>query len=150
MASGVSERVFQEYKAKVIATLGENKDRDIRDGVAQDRVNQNLAGQEVILVGQGQVLCFDMTTGRYFQSTMEDIKRAENKINSELLHHMGASLAEFHDEIGLPATNYTDSVGWGSPEMFKVMFSTVLSPDGRPCIAIDFDRPPVLEYSKVY
>lgn len=150
VAGGISERALQEYKDKVVEKLGERQNTAIRDGIAQDRVNANSTGQEVILVGQGQVLCYDLTTDRYFQSTMEEIRRAENDINAELLNHMSASLAEFHDKIGLKPTSYTDSVGWGSPEMFKVTFSTVMSPDGRPCIAIDFVRPPQLEYTKAY
>jgi Family of unknown function (DUF6353) len=149
-AAGVSERALQEYKEKVMDRLTERQNEKIRDDIAQERVSGNLESKEVVLVGQGQVLCYDLTTDRYFQSTIEDIKRAENKINSELLNHMAASLAEFHDELGLRATNYTDSVGWDSPEMFKVIFSSVLSPDGRPCVAIDFERPPVLEYARRY
>ena len=152
VAGGISERALQEYKEKVVEKFGERKDTDIRDEIAQDRVNKNAQGAEqIILAGSGQVLCYDMTTGRYFQSTMEEIKSAENKVNYELLHHMSCSLAEFHDEIGLRPTSYTDSVGWsGGGEMFKVIFSTVMSPDGRPCIAIDFAHPPILEYSRYH
>ena len=151
IAGGISERALQEYKDKVVEKLGEKKNTDIRDEIAQDRVNKHpVDSREIILAGTGEVLCYDMTTGRYFQSTVEEIKRAENKINSELLQHMAASLAEFHDLIGLPATSYTDSVGWGSPEIFKVVFSSVLSPDGRPCVAIDFERPPVMEYAQMH
>lgn len=149
VAGGISERALQEYKDKVVEKLGERQDQKIRDDVAQDRINKHpLDSREVILAGTGEVLCYDMLTGRYFQSTVEDIKRAENHINSEILNHLGASLAEFHDEIGLPATPYTDSVGWGGTDLVKVHFSTVMTPDNRPCIAIDFDRPPVPEYSR--
>jgi Family of unknown function (DUF6353) len=150
-AAGISERALQEYKDKVLEKFGAKDNEKIRDDIAQDRVNKHpVDSREIILAGTGEVLCYDMTTGRYFQSTVEEIKRAENKINSELLQHMSASLAEFHDEIGLPATSYTDSVGWGSPEIFKVVFSTVMSTDGRPCIAIDFERPPTPEYSRMH
>lgn len=150
VASGISERALQEYKAKVIEKLGMKQDQAIRDEVAQDRVNKYPPSREVILAGTGDVLCYDMTTGRYFQSTVEDIKRAENKINYQLNHFENASLSEFYDEIGLPPTSYTDSVGWNNAERFEVTFSTVLSPDNRPCIAIDFTHAPQLEYSRRY
>ena len=149
VASGLSERALQEYKEKVVEKLGIRQDRALRDEIAQDRVNgQPIGSHEVILAGTGQVLCYDMTTGRYFQSTVEDIKRAENKVNYELIHFMHASLSQFYDEIGLPPTSFSDSVGWNVNNHIEVQFSTVMSSDQRPCIAIDFLKHPVADYEK--
>jgi hypothetical protein len=150
VAGGISERALQEYKEKVVAKLGERQDQKVRDEIAQDRIHANPPSGEIILAGTGEVLCYDMLTGRYFQSTVEEIKKAENEINHEMLNSMGVSLAEFHDKVGLPGTPYTDSVGWQGPDLVKVQFSTVMSTDQRPCIAVDFDRPPILEWSKMY
>lgn len=150
VAGGISERALQEYKEKVVAKLGERQDQKIRDEIAQERIHTNPPSGEIILAGTGEVLCYDMLTGRYFQSTVEEIKKAENEINHEMLNSMGVSLAEFHDRVGLPGTPYTDSVGWQGPDLVKVQFSTVMSTDQRPCIAVDFDRPPVLEWAKMY
>lgn len=150
VASGISERALQEYKAKVVEKLGLRQEQKVRDEIAQERVNKNTVPKEVILAGTGEVLCYDMMTGRYFQSTVEEIKRAENKINHELVNFMSASLSSFYDEIGLPATTYTDSVGWNMNNRMEVTFSTVMSSDDRPCIAIDFVNPPVADYSRLY
>jgi hypothetical protein len=149
VASGISERAFQEYKAKVVEKLGENKAIDIRDEIAQDRVRADARSKEVIVVGTGNVLCFDMITGRYFESNMERIRKAENTVNHDILNHMYASLSSFYDEIGLPPTPYSDTVGWNSlREMVDVQYSTVMSVDDRPCIAIDFVTPPYPEYDR--
>ena len=148
VAAGVSERAFQEYKDKVIEKLGEKQDEKIRDEVAQDRVNANPPRSgEVLIAGSGDVLCYDMLTGRYFHSTVEDLKRAENRINYELVHYMSASLSMFYEEIGLPPTPYTDSVGWNMNNHMEIKLSTVMSPDNRPCIAVDFSKPPIAEYA---
>lgn len=150
VASGISERALTEYKAKVLEKLGEKKEMTIRDEIAQDRVNAT-ENKEVLVVGAGEVLCFDMYTGRYFQSTVEKIRQAENKINFEILNHMYASLSSFYGELGIPATQYSDEVGWnGLTDRFEVRFSTVMSPDNRPCIAMEFIRPPMPEYTKLY
>jgi hypothetical protein len=149
VAAGISERALNEYKEKVIERLGARQDEKIRDEVAQDRVTNNPpTSGEVIMVGTGQVLCYDMLTGRYFNSSVEDIKRAENKVNYELIHFMSCSLSHFYDEIGLPPTPYTDSVGWNLNNNMEVKFSTVMSEDNRPCIAIDFSKPPIADYYK--
>lgn len=149
VAGGISERALQEYKEKVVEKLGERQDQKIRDEVAQDRINNYPPG-EVIVAGTGEVLCYDMLTGRYFMSTVETIKQAENAINHDMLNHAGASLAEFQDHLGLPATPYTDSVGWSGSDLVHVVLSTTMSPDKRPCIAVNFDRPPTLEYHRNY
>jgi hypothetical protein len=149
VAAGISERALQEYKAKVVEKLGERQSTNIRDEIAQDRVTNNPPKSgEVIMVGAGQVLCYDMLTGRYFNSTVEDIKRAENKVNYELIHYMSCSLSHFYDEIGLPPTPYTDSVGWNTTNHMEVKFSTVMSEDQRPCIAIEFSNPPIADFDK--
>lgn len=151
VASGISERAFQEYKAKVVEKLGDAKEMGIRDEIAQDRVNNTpLPSREVIIAGNGDVLCFDMTTGRYFVSSMEKIRQAENKVNYDIIAHEYASLSSFYDEIGLPPTPYSDSVGWNHDNRLDVTFSTTMSSDQRPCIAIDFVAPPFAEYTRLW
>lgn len=146
MAAGVSERALQQYKEKVIEKLGERQDQKIRDEVAQDNVTRNPPNHEIVFAGTGEVICFDSLTGRYFQSTMEDIKRAENRLNREILHYNSASLTYFYDEIGLQPTDYTDSVGWS--DHVEVQFSTTLTPKNQPCIVITFSRNPVPDYDR--
>ena len=146
VAGGISERALQEYKDKVVEKLGDRQSQKIRDDIAQDRVTKNPYSSEVVLVGTGDVLCYDMLTGRYFRSSVEDIKRAENKINHEILNTMGASLSEFQDILGMPETDYTQKVGWDGPDLVSVLLSTTMSADGRPCICVDFNRPPILEW----
>jgi Family of unknown function (DUF6353) len=149
VASGISERALKEYKEKIVERFGDRDERKIRDEIAQERVNNHpVNAREVILAGTGEVLCFDMLTGRYFQSTVEEIKRAENKINHDLVNFMSASLSDFYDEIGLPPTSYTDSVGWNMNNRMEVQFSTVMSSDNRPCIAIDFVNPPIADFHR--
>jgi len=151
-AAGISERAFQEYKDKVMERLTEKQQEKIRDDIAQDRVNQSKEDpNNVVIVASGDVLCYDGLTGRYFTSSVEKIKRAENELNFELLRHMYTSLSEFYDRIGLPPTTYSDSVGWHSETgEVNVMISTTIAPDNRPCISIDFEKMPTTEYYKIY
>jgi hypothetical protein len=151
VASGISERAFQEYKTKVVEKLGDAKETALRDEIAQERVTKTpFPTREVIIAGAGDVLCFDMTTGRYFVSSMEKIRQAENKVNYDIIAHEYASLSSFYDEIGLPPTPYSDEVGWNADRRLDIQFSTVMSSDNRPCIAIDFVNPPFAEYSRMW
>lgn len=151
VASGISDRALTEYKAKVIEKFGERKETDIRDEIAQEQVNRTPGNsREIVLAGTGEVLCFDTLTGRYFQSTVEEIKRAENRVNYELIHFNSASLSMFYEEVGLPATDYTDSVGWNLNNKMEVIFTTTMSQDNRPCLAVSFSQNPTPNYDKIW
>jgi hypothetical protein len=148
-AYSLSERAFSEYREKVIEKIGESKEVDIRDSVAQARVNKNPVNtREVILAGTGESLCYDMLSGRYFQSSVEAIKKAENAVNFEIVNFMACSLSKFYDEIGLPPTTMSDILGFNLDNRCEVSFSTTMSTDDRPCIAIDFHYVPVQRYNK--
>jgi len=145
----MSDKTFQEYKTKVQEKLGQNKEQAIRDEVAQDRINRNPPNNStVIITGGGDVLCYDVVTDRYFNSTVENIKRAENTVNGEIANHDAVPLSRFYDAIGLRPTPYTEEVGWNIDNRCEVQFSTVLSPDQRPCVSIDFARYPKADFDK--
>lgn len=151
IASGLSERALQEYKTKVIEKLGESKDVAVRESIAQDKVDKTPVNtREVILAGTGEVLCFDIYSGRYFQSSVEEIKKAENTINFNIINHSYASLSSFYDEIGLPPTGVSDDVGWNLDNQLVVSFTTTMSSTDKPCIAIDFAAHPQPNYNRFY
>lgn len=150
-AYGLSEKALEEYKEKVVEKLGQNKETDIRDSIAQDRVNANPpTTSQLILAGSGKVLCHDVLTGRYFESSVEEIKRAENAVNADIVNCSYASLSQFYDEVGLPPTPYSDQVGWNLDNKCEVQFSTVMAPDDRPCISVDFAGWPKPDYTKTW
>lgn len=144
-AYGLAERNLTEYKEKVAEKLTGPKKQSVDDEIAQDRVNRT-PGHENIVVVEGEVLCFDEPTGRYFRSTMENINRAVNATNAEILNHDHANATFFYEELELPATTWTDEVGWNSDQLLALKFSTVLAPDNKPCIAIDFAVLPKADY----
>lgn len=150
-AYAVSEKAFVEYKEKVVEKIGENKERMVRDDLAQDQVTENpVTKSEIIITGGGGVLCYEPYTGRYFHSDMESLKKAQNDLNYQVLNNYYASLSDFYDLIGLPRTEMSDEVGWNSDEILELAFSTVLSDDGRPCISINFKTVPIRNYSRVH
>ena len=60
--------------------------------------------------------------------------------------HDHANATFFYDELGLPGTTWTDEVGWNTDHLLDLKYSTVISPDGRPCISIDFKVLPKSDY----
>jgi hypothetical protein len=144
-AYGLSQRQLEEYKAKVAEKLTPKKQQEAVDELAQERVNAAPGSTQIIVV-DGEVLCFDEPTGRYFKSSVEKINQAVNATNAEIHHHEFASASYFYEELGLPATTWTDEVGWNRDNLLELKFSTVLAEDNRPCVAIDFKNLPQANY----
>lgn len=150
-AYSMSDKTFQEYKEKVKEKLGQNKETTIRDEVAQDRINRNPPDDRTIIItGSGEVLCYDVLTDRYFRSTVEDIKKAQNEVNLEIATHDSVPLSRFYDHIGLMPTPFTENVGWNLDNRCDIELSTVMSKDNQPCISVDFARLPKSDYDAVY
>lgn len=143
----ISEKAFTEYKDKVVERMGAPKEQDLRDEIAQDRVNRNPSGERnIIVTGRGEVLCYDAFSDRYFESSMEELKKAQNDINYKILSEMYASLGDFYDKIGLASTSYSEEVGWTTDIPLELMLSGTLSEDQRPCISMDFRKAPIRDY----
>lgn len=151
VAAGVSDRTLQEYKTKLEEKLTARQYASVKDDIANDRVQATPVSSngQVMIVGEGKVLCFDELTGRYFHSSAEEIRKAENKLNHWILNNAGASLEEFHDELGLESTPYTSMVGWGPENMVEVEFHSVLK-DDKPVLAVNFNYPPTAAYMKLH
>lgn len=150
-AYSLSEKAYAEYRDKVVEKIGDKKDQKIRDEIQQDRVDRDpLVNKEIIITGNGDALCYESLTGRYFMSNMETIRKAENDINRQILSQDYASLTSFFDLLGLQATEYSEEVGWNTETMLEVNFSTTLSEDGRPCISVSYQYSPIRKYFRVY
>lgn len=146
-AYSISQTAVEEYKSKVVERLGDRKAEQIDADLAQDRVNANpTAGREIIIAGNGEVDCYDMYSGRYFRSSAEEIKGAQNNLNYLVNNNMYASLNEFYDFLGLPRIDMGDEVGWTSDKLLDVKISSTLSDKMTPCLAIDFYVKPVRDY----
>lgn len=149
-AYAISEKAFTEYKEKVVEKIGQNKEQGVRDSVAQDRINANPPSSNVVITDGSKVLCFEAYTGRYFESTVEDIKQAQNNLNYTVNNHGYASLSDFYDLVGLERTVLSDEVGWNSDELLEVQFSTCTTPDMKPAISLDFKVVPVRDYYRAH
>lgn len=134
----LTERAYSEYRDKVVEEYGEKADQKIREKIAEDRIRDNPPS-EILIAGPGNVLCYEKFTGRYFASDIETLRKAQNELNAQLLHHDQCSMEEWYNMIGLGATTNSSSMGWNSDKLMELHFSSVLSEDGRPCLAFDYN-----------
>lgn len=147
----LSETALNEYREQVIETIGEKKEKTIRDKVAEERVKKNpVSKNEVFVTNTGRTLCFDPISARYFYSSIETIKKAENNLNKEMLHAFSGyvSLNDFYDEIGLDHTSVGDDLGWNTDKLIDINFSSQLNDNGEPSVVLDYLVAPNYNYYK--
>jgi hypothetical protein len=135
----LSERALVEYKDEVIKTIGARKEQKVRDDIAQDKVTKAAVSSDLVVLGPGDVMCFELHTGRPFKSTMETLKKAENDVNWRVLNHDYATLSDFYHYVGLAVTSASSDFGWTSDRQMELQFTTTLAADAVPCIAFEYN-----------
>lgn len=149
-AYAISEKTLLTYRDKVVETIGEKKEKDIRDKVAQDEVNARpLTTSQIIVTPKGSTTCMDKLSGRYFKSDIESIKKAINELNRQILCQNYISLTQFYGFIGLDGIKTSDYLGWNIDDgMIEAEFSTCLADNDEPCIVMDFNVSPKYDFDK--
>ena len=150
-ALALTERAYDEYKEKVVEKLGENRERKIKDELAQDQVTRNPVpdGQIIFLDGTASQLCYEAYTGRYFVSDMETIRKAANDINHQVNINNYCSLGDFHDAIGLDRCDVSDEMGWNLDRLLELDFSATLTAKGQPCMVMRYNVAPIRNYHRL-
>ena len=148
-AYSISEAALREYQEKVVEVIGEKKEKAVRDAVAKDQIERDpVTKSEVVIIdSNSNTLCYEPLSGRYFKSTIDKIKKAEIKLDRQMIQEMYVSLNDFYWEIGLDGTDLGDKMGWNlSKGYMDLNFSSQLADDGTPCAVIVYGIPPVYDY----
>ena len=148
-AYSISEAALREYQEKVVEVVGEKKEKAVRDAVAKDQIERDpVTKSEVVIIDSNyNTLCYEPLSGRYFKSTIDKIKKAEIKLDRQMIQEMYVSLNDFYWEIGLDGTDLGDKMGWNlSKGYMDLSFSSQLADDGTPCAVIVYGIPPVYDY----
>ena len=151
LAYSGSEAAFRRYREAVSDVVKPKDVQKITSRVAEKSVQE--AGKPVpgtvLVASSGDVLCYDVFSGRYFRSDIETIRRVENNINGQLNTESYASLNEFYSGLGLPPIAAGELVGWSDPNSLSVEFGSQLTEKGEPVLTVDFLVSPKENYFKI-
>lgn len=151
----ITTAAFNDYKEQVIETIGEKKEKTVRDKVAQKQVDKKpVANSSVYNTGTGDTLVYDPQFGQYFRCHVNDIDAAVNKLNQYMTSGQCeyVSLNDFYDELGVKRISIGDNLGWnvGRDGLVKVDHnSAIVTEKGEPCIVLTYDVAPKYDYFKV-
>lgn len=149
-AYALSEKTLLTYRDKVVETIGEKKEKEIRTNIAQDDINNNpVSSAQVIITSKGNTLCKDSLSGRYFESDIDFIKRVENKLNKQINNRDYVSLNEFYSELGLEGIASGDRMGWNICDgLIDIDFDACITENNQACIVVEHLVPPKYDYDK--
>lgn len=141
---------FKEYKAKATELYGESSDIRIREEIAKDKYEDDTE------VEDGKQLFFDQFSGRYFESTIEEVQRAEYRINRHLVMRDYAYLNEFYDELGVEQIESGYQYGWSQGGNFARYWQSwidfthekVVMDDGLECYIIVMQGEPYVGFEE--
>lgn len=140
----LSEAALKEYQAKVVETIGQNKERKIKDDIAKDKIAKNpVSDNEIVITNLGDTLCYDALSGRYFKSDIEKIRQVFNKLSRDLMTEMFIDLNTIYSELGLKGTKLGETIGWHIDDgLIEADFSSQLTENGTPCLVLDYVTEP--------
>lgn len=150
----LSETALTEYKDKVKEIVPEKKVKEIKQKLAEDKVDnvvKNEDGKEqkakVIVSNDGDTWFVDPFTNGSFLCTETKIREAIVNLNYRLMDEMFVSLSDLYDELGLDHTQNSDEIGWCIDDgKIQPDFSDAIVKNGKAYVVMDFLRRPEYGY----
>ena len=159
-AYSMSESALKDYQEKMLEVLDEKKVSKIKESISQDKIDKknidttNLNSQDVIITGDGDVLCMDNYSGRLFRSNAQKIGQAVNELSADLQTDMYVSLNDFYDKLGLASVPMGDDFGWNIDDLVRgqldISVTACLTKDKQPCLMILYDVSPREDFRRLH
>lgn len=141
---------YKQYRQAAKKVYGDDADNKIHAEMAKDAmIHTSDWGYQVYNMDMDsdseKLLFYDLTTRRYFTTTMAAVLNAEYHINRNLALRGECSLNEWMSFLGLDDVENGDEMGWDINKMVEEMDSywldfdnqKTLLEDGLECITID-------------
>lgn len=149
-AYSLSESAFREYQDKMVEKLGEKKEKQARDEIAQEKVlNEEPKQKEALQLSRGEVVCRDITFGRKFAVNIDDIYEAQEYAKKTIgKNGIGYhSINEIYEIMHVENSELGEQLGYNrSHPLRRIITSSCLDDDGMPILTIQFDPIPIPEY----
>ena len=149
-AYSLSESALKQYQEKVVETIGEEKEKELRQTITLDKMAKQPEETPVIVPAARDasydqlVECYESFSGRYFKTTVNALDRAMNGLNKQLLSDFRVTQNDLFDYLGLEHTKNGDLLGWDTDSTLTIetFYSSKLDEDGMPCMVLDYSTPP--------
>lgn len=145
---------YKEYKQKIEDMYGEAVNTRVHEEIALDKYEEK---DEEIEVEDDKILFYDYFSDRYFASTIEDVQRAEYRINRDMAMRGYVYLNEFYEHLDIEPIEAGYALGWSEGSQLATNWQNwidfthekAIFEDGLEChiIVMDEPLPDFMEYS---
>lgn len=140
---------YKEYRNKVIELHGEETDKEIGEAIFKD--NHPETDSRVCLF-------YDDYSKRYFESTIEDVQRAEYNFNRDFILKDYAYLNEFYELLDIPEVEDGWKLGWSTASCLEMYWQIwidfshvkVTLDDGRECYKVYMFQEPIEDFEDYF
>lgn len=148
----LSTTALNEYKDKVVETVGETTAKEVRDKIVQDKQDKNSEGKTIILTTDEDIWMYEPLSNQYFKSTMNKVDAAVNEMNGRMIDgcEMYVSLNDFLAELNLKPSAVGSDIGWSVHRRIDLTYDNDRDDKGRPCLVIAYLQPPFHDYANLY
>lgn len=137
---------YKEYKDKVKELYGDDSDLIIKKEIAKNNYDETLFNGE-------KQLFYDSFSMRYFESTFENVLRAEYYINKKFASEFFVTINDFYSLLGIDKLNIGNDLKWRSDDVMAlngllwIDFENelVVMDDGLECYMINIKNDPCLD-----
>lgn len=133
------QKTYQEYVKKVDELYPDNH---IQEEIAKSKFE---AVRDDFSLDNDKILFYDYQSGRYFESSINNVMSAEETLNSEFAAAGWVTVNEFYKFLGIQPLAEMDDYGWISDgNYFELTFThkLVQMDDGLECYILTMDIPP--------
>lgn len=141
----LAETGIREYQEQVLGSIGPRKEEGIRGKVAQKKLEDNPVNErEISIQKEGEILCYDILSGRYFRSNIETLRQIQNTFNERMLNGNDTqTLNELYFDMGLEAIELGADCGWSvNKGLLDFIFTAKIATNNQPCVVIDHKTKP--------
>ena len=149
-AYALLDNSYKEYKKKVDELYGEDAGKRVRGEIAKDA----YAESEVTVEDDTKQLFYDLFSDRYFESTIENVHRAEYRVNRHLATRDYVYLNEFYEELGIEPIESGYQLGWSTGLCYAAYWQNwidftherVVLDDNLECFIIRIQQDPIVGF----
>lgn len=158
-AYALVDQSYKDYQRKLKELYGEEVDQEVREAIAIEKaedvgVRGSYLGTNCDLAleennGEPQVF-YDEHSGRYFESTIEQVLTAEYHLNRNYILRGYSYLNEFYEFLGIEETDYGSVLGWAPNDdgMYWIDFNhrKLESEEGKDIYIIEMPFEPTYDF----
>ena len=145
----IVQETLAEYKDKVVARLGVDEEKEMRNEIAEERLKKIPPPRTLIVSGKDCIV-HDLYSGLWFTSSYDKIQQAAVDINFQIINEGYATVGDFWRHLGVSYAAMNDEIGWNSDRKLELDISGAVSEDGMPVLTVDFRTVPVRGYNGSY